>query len=103
MNEDIVYITIFYFLFSFILIYPPTEIVTLGFTIQAIFSSYLGSEQMFFIEYHIKRILLQIVIHSFMPLGIVVAKIRNRSFKILLKFLRILFTPWILRTSFRTV
>ena len=69
MDEDIVFVTIFYFLYSFILIYPPTEIVTLGFTIQSIFSSSLGSEQMFFIEYHIKRILLQIVIHSFIPLG----------------------------------
>jgi E3 ubiquitin-protein ligase TM129 len=69
MDEDIVVATIFYFLLSFILVYPPTEIVTLGFTIQSIFSSTLGSEQMFFVEYHIKRILLQIVIHSFIPLG----------------------------------
>ena len=68
--EEITYISLFYFLLSFILIYPPSEIVTLGLTIQTIFSSYLGSEQMFFIEYHIKRILLQMSIQCFIPLGL---------------------------------
>ncbi len=78
MEENITYITLFYFLFSFILIHPPTEIVSLGFTLQTIFSTYLGSEQLYFVEYHVKRILLQLAVHSFIPLGILIKHYLNK-------------------------
>lgn len=56
-------------LLAIILIYPPNEMVQLGFTIQTIFSRLLGSEEMFFVEYHVRRVLLTVFIHSFIPLG----------------------------------
>ena len=67
--EELVVFNIIYFLFSFFLIYPPTELQLLGFSIPTLFSSYLGSEQLCFIHYHIIRICLTIQIHSLLPLG----------------------------------
>ena len=58
-----------YFMFAFFLIYPPTEVVTAGFTIPSIFSSLLGSERLFFIHHHIVRTSLTMGIHSLLPLG----------------------------------
>lgn len=64
-----IYLNIVYFLFAFFLIYPPNEIISLGFSIPTLFSSMLGSEQMHFIHYHMVRILITISIHSLLPLG----------------------------------
>ncbi|XP_033756751.1 E3 ubiquitin-protein ligase TM129-like [Pecten maximus] len=61
--------TIFYVFFSFCLMSPPTEFVSAGITIQNVLSNYLGSEDMHFIYYHIKRTTFTVVVHSFLPLG----------------------------------
>ena len=67
--EEIFIANIVYFLFAFFTIYPSTEIVSAGFTIPALFSSLLGSEQLYFIHYHIVRTCLTIAVHSLLPLG----------------------------------
>lgn len=51
------------------MIYPPNEVISMGFSIPTLFASFLGSEQMHFIHYHMIRILITIAIHSFLPLG----------------------------------
>ncbi|ESO98998.1 hypothetical protein LOTGIDRAFT_205320 [Lottia gigantea] len=48
---------------------PPTEFVSGGLTIQNLFSNFLGSEELNFIYYHIRRTTATLVIHSFIPLG----------------------------------
>lgn len=40
----------------------------LGFTIENLFSNYLGSESILFIQYHIKRSCLTLFVHSLIPL-----------------------------------
>lgn len=67
--DYLIYLNIVYFLFAFFLIYPPNEVISLGFSIPTLFSSALGSEQMHFVHYHMKRALITISIHSLLPLG----------------------------------
>lgn len=66
-----VLVTLFYVLFSICVVYPPTEFVSAGFTIAQLFESLLGSENMNFIGYHMKRTTLTAIVHSALPLGYV--------------------------------
>ncbi|KAK9295819.1 hypothetical protein QLX08_009950 [Tetragonisca angustula] len=61
--------TLFYILMSGCIIYPPTEFVLAGFTIKDIFSNCLGSENEFFVQYHIKRSIITLFVHSILPCG----------------------------------
>lgn len=51
------------------IIYPPAEFVSAGLTIQAIFGNWLGSETESFINYHIKRSVVTLFVHSLLPFG----------------------------------
>ncbi|XP_030749870.1 E3 ubiquitin-protein ligase TM129 [Sitophilus oryzae] len=64
--------TLFYLLISFGLIYPPTEFISAGFTIQNWFSGILGSESLNFIRYHIKKSMLNLIVYSCLPLVYVI-------------------------------
>ncbi|XP_045764082.1 E3 ubiquitin-protein ligase TM129 [Maniola jurtina] len=64
-----VLLTLFYILFSICVVYPPTEFISAGFTIPQLLDSYLGSENVNFIGYHMKRISITALIHSALPLG----------------------------------
>lgn len=66
-------ITLFYVLFCVCVVYPPTEFVSAGFTISQIFESYLGSENLNFVGFHMKRMTITSLIHSFLPLGYVLS------------------------------
>ncbi|XP_017789571.1 PREDICTED: E3 ubiquitin-protein ligase TM129 [Habropoda laboriosa] len=61
--------TLFYILISGCIVYPPIEFVSAGLTIKDIFSNWLGSENEFFIQYHIRRSALTLFIHSMLPFG----------------------------------
>lgn len=67
--EELVLYNIIYLLITFFLIYPPQEVQSAGLTLPVLFSSWLGSEQLCFVHYHIARISLTFVVHSFLPLG----------------------------------
>ncbi|CAF1033404.1 unnamed protein product, partial [Brachionus calyciflorus] len=43
--------------------------VSAGFSIPTLFSSILGSEELYFVHYHIIRICITVLIHSFLPIG----------------------------------
>jgi len=63
-----IYFSIIYFIFMLCFVIPPREFAAAGLTVQNIFSSYLGSEDVDFIRYHIKRTSITAVIHSLLPL-----------------------------------
>ena len=63
------FFTIAYLLIAACLAVPPTEFVSAGFTIQNLLSNYLGSEDIDFIEYHIRRTVSTLIFHSCLPLG----------------------------------
>ncbi len=67
--EQIIFLSLIYFLLAFFLVYPPNEIISIGLSIPTLFSSFLGREHMHFIYYHMLRTLITISIHSFLPLG----------------------------------
>ncbi|CAG2061342.1 unnamed protein product, partial [Timema podura] len=67
-NSTLIY-TIFYILVATCFVYPPNEFVSAGFTVQCLFSSWLGSETENFIQYHIRRTVATILSHSFLGLG----------------------------------
>ena len=62
--------TIAYVLVSICLITPPTEFVSAGLTVQNVLSNFLGSEEMNFIHYHIRRTTATLLFHSILPLGL---------------------------------
>lgn len=57
-----------FMLFSFCIIYPPTEFESIGLTINDLFSSVLGSADIEFIQYQLKRTCLTFCVHTFLPL-----------------------------------
>lgn len=59
-------------LVSFCLIYPPTEFVSLGWTINNIFGTYFGSEDVQFVQHHLRRTCFTLLAHTFLPFAYVV-------------------------------
>lgn len=64
-----------YALFAVCLVAPPTEFVSAGLTVQTVLSSFLGSEQMNFVGYHIRRTTATMIVHSLIPLGYYIGNI----------------------------
>lgn len=62
-------VTIAYALVSLCFVAPPREFVSAGLTVQNILSGYLGSEDMDFVGYHLKRTTSTLLLHSLLPLG----------------------------------
>ena len=62
--------TLVYLLISACLVVPPNEFRSAGLTVQNVLSSWLGSEELHFVQYHIKRTTATILFHAVLPLGI---------------------------------
>ncbi|XP_058443173.1 E3 ubiquitin-protein ligase TM129 [Malaya genurostris] len=67
-QESVIVFTIFYALLCFCIVYPSTEFESAGLTVDHIFSSRLGSESISFVQYHIRRTSLNLMVHSLLPL-----------------------------------
>uniref|UniRef100_A0A3P8TN06 Transmembrane protein 129, E3 ubiquitin protein ligase n=1 Tax=Amphiprion percula TaxID=161767 RepID=A0A3P8TN06_AMPPE len=61
--------TLAYIVFSLCFVFTPNEFRSAGLTIQNLFSSWLGSEDVGFIQYHVKRSSVTVLVHSALPLG----------------------------------
>uniref|UniRef100_A0A023GGJ6 Putative conserved plasma membrane protein n=1 Tax=Amblyomma triste TaxID=251400 RepID=A0A023GGJ6_AMBTT len=48
---------------------PPTEFVTAGLTLTHLFGRFIDKEDVKFVEHHIQRTLLTVIVHTFLPLG----------------------------------
>lgn len=70
-EEEIAYHMLFV-LFTFCLIYPPAEFVSIGLTINNIFGGYFGIEDVEFVQYHLRRTSFTLLAHTFMPFAYVV-------------------------------
>lgn len=69
-SSELAIVTFLYLLIAFLVILPPTELISAGFTIQNLFSYFfVESEALSFIRYHIKRISIKHLVHSSLPLG----------------------------------
>lgn len=72
MQESEFVFSLVYTLLAIGIIYPPTEFVAIGFTINNVFGSFLGSIDIEFVQYHLRRTCLTLFIHSILPLFYVV-------------------------------
>lgn len=61
--------TLAYIVFSLCFVFTPNEFRSAGLTVQNLFSSWLGSEDVGFIQYHVKRSSVTVLVHSALPLG----------------------------------
>ncbi|XP_065829573.1 E3 ubiquitin-protein ligase TM129-like [Oscarella lobularis] len=61
--------TIVYWLLVLCFVAPPDAFRSGGLTVQCLFSSYLGSEEMNFVGYNMKRTTITIVTHAALPMG----------------------------------
>lgn len=66
-QESAIVFAIFYALLCFCIVYPSTEFVSAGLTVDHVFSSTLGSEAITFIQHHIRRTCLNLMVHSLLP------------------------------------
>ena len=69
MSSEEIYFSFIYFFIVLCFIVPPRELISAGLTVQNLFSSYLGSEDVDFIGYHLKRTTITLGIHSCFPIG----------------------------------
>lgn len=60
---------ILYCLFCICLVFPPTEFVSAGLSIDNLLSGYIGSEHLQFIQFHIRKSAANLIFHSLLPLG----------------------------------
>lgn len=68
MNVDAdIFFSFIYLVVVLCFILPPKEFAAAGLTIQNLFSSYLGSKDVDFIGYHIRRTWVTVVVHSLLP------------------------------------
>lgn len=69
-TSELLIITFLYLLVTFIIILPPSELITAGFSIENLFSYFLvETEEISFIRYHIKRISIKYLTQSLLPVG----------------------------------
>lgn len=54
-------------LFAFGIIYPPTEFESIGLTINNVFATFMGSIDIEFVQYHLRRTCLTLFVHSILP------------------------------------
>uniref|UniRef100_A0A1Q3FHE9 Putative e3 ubiquitin-protein ligase n=1 Tax=Culex tarsalis TaxID=7177 RepID=A0A1Q3FHE9_CULTA len=66
-QEGAIVFTIFYALLCFCIVYPSTEFVAAGLTVDHVFSSTLGAESLTFVQHHIRRTSLNLMVHSLLP------------------------------------
>lgn len=61
--------TLAYIVFCLCFVFTPNEFRSAGLTVQNLFSSWLGSEDVGFVQYHIRRSSVTLLVHSGLPLG----------------------------------
>ncbi|XP_069779857.1 E3 ubiquitin-protein ligase TM129 [Narcine bancroftii] len=61
--------TLLYVVVAFCFVLTPTEFRSAGLTVQDLLSEQLGSEQLGFVHYHLRRTAATLAVHSVLPLG----------------------------------
>lgn len=69
MDTEAILFTLAYVLVSACIVCPPTEFINAGLTVQNVLAPVLGSEQLDFVHFHIRRTTSTLFIHALLPLG----------------------------------
>ncbi|KAG8591210.1 hypothetical protein GDO81_000087 [Engystomops pustulosus] len=69
MESPAVTFTLAYVVFAVCFVFTPNEFHSAGITVQNLLSGWLGSEDVAFIHYHVRRTTATLLVHSLLPLG----------------------------------
>ncbi|XP_075713039.1 E3 ubiquitin-protein ligase TM129 isoform X2 [Rhinoderma darwinii] len=69
MESPAVTFTLAYVVFAVCFVFTPNEFHSAGITVQNLLSAWLGSEDVAFIHYHVRRTTATLLVHSLLPLG----------------------------------
>lgn len=69
MASEAVWFSVVYAMICVYILTPPTEFITAGLTLTHLFGRFIDKEDVKFVEHHIQRTLLTVIIHTFLPLG----------------------------------
>ena len=75
-SEEFIY-SLGYLLIALCVVVPPTEFRSAGLTVQNLLSTWLGSEDVYFIHYHVKRTTATVLVHSVLPIGMILIYISS--------------------------
>ena len=64
-----------------------------GLTVADLFSSWLGSEDVQFVDYHVRRTFATVIVHSLLPLGFFAGLLVVQGYRVLLALLNS--PPWV--------
>jgi len=68
-GAEIALIALLYLLLCVCIVFPPTELRSAGLTIDTVLSGLLGSEDLQFVQYHIRRTTTTLIAHSLLLIG----------------------------------
>ncbi|XP_044536657.1 E3 ubiquitin-protein ligase TM129 isoform X1 [Gracilinanus agilis] len=69
MDSPEVTFTLAYIVFSVCFVFTPNEFHSAGLTVQNLLSGWLGIEDVAFVQYHLRRTTVTMLVHSLLPLG----------------------------------
>ncbi|KAG9479513.1 hypothetical protein GDO78_011509 [Eleutherodactylus coqui] len=69
MESPAVTFTLAYVVFSVCFVFTPNEFHSAGITVQNLLSGWLGSEDVAFTQYHVRRTTATLLVHSLLPMG----------------------------------
>lgn len=61
--------TLAYVVFAVCFVFTPDEMRSAGLTVQSLLAAWLGSEDVAFVQYHLRRSTGTLLVHSLLPLG----------------------------------
>nr|XP_053647508.1 transmembrane protein 129-like isoform X3 [Cherax quadricarinatus] len=68
--------SLLYWLFALVVVFPPDEMVSAGLTIETVFGSWLGSQLTAFIQYHIRRTAVTLMMHTLLFTGYILMLVK---------------------------
>ena len=69
MISEVLFVTVVYWMFGLIVLFPPSEAAAAGLTIDTLLDQWLGSESITFIQYHMRRTAVTCIVHTLLVPG----------------------------------
>lgn len=69
MMSGFLFVSVVYWLFALMVVFPPSEVVSAGFTVETLLGQWLGSESLTFVQYHMRRTATTCLAHTLLLPG----------------------------------
>lgn len=91
MVSEVLFVSVLYWMFALMVVFPPCEVASAGLTIEALLGQWLGSESITFIQYHMRRTAVTCIAHTLLLPGYVVTLMKAEPW--VCDFLAVQFHP----------